>query len=77
MSDRLRFLTTIVLKKVFRTQVKAYLPDFNNVLEHFRIHAGGRGVPDELENSLKLNPWHIEPSRMTLYRFRQHLLSWF
>lgn len=24
---------------------------------------------DELENHLDLSPWHMEPSRMTLYRF--------
>ncbi|KAF7081689.1 hypothetical protein CFC21_085604 [Triticum aestivum] len=69
MSEQLRFLATVVLKKVFRAQVKAYLPDFKLALEHFCIHAGGRGVLDELENSLKLSPWHMEPSRMTLYRF--------
>ena len=69
MSEQLRFLATVVLKKVFRADVKAYLPDFKLALEHFCIHAGGRGVLDELEKSLKLSPWHMEPSRMTLYRF--------
>jgi 3-ketoacyl-CoA synthase len=69
MSEQLRFLATVVLKKVFRAEVKAYLPDFKLALEHFCIHAGGRGVLDELEKSLKLSPWHMEPSRMTLYRF--------
>ncbi|KAF7081688.1 hypothetical protein CFC21_085604 [Triticum aestivum] len=59
----------VTQEKVFRAQVKAYLPDFKLALEHFCIHAGGRGVLDELENSLKLSPWHMEPSRMTLYRF--------
>ncbi|WRX21562.1 Chalcone/stilbene synthase [Theobroma cacao] len=29
----------------------------------------GRGVLDELEKSLDLTQWHVEPSRMTLYRF--------
>ncbi|KAF3499148.1 hypothetical protein F2Q69_00045574 [Brassica cretica] len=37
--------------------------------EHFCIHAGGRAVLDELEKNLKLTDWHMEPSRMTLYRF--------
>ncbi|KAL5224741.1 hypothetical protein ABZP36_011380 [Zizania latifolia] len=69
MSEQLRFLATVVLKKVFRADVKAYLPDFKLALDHFCIHAGGRGVLDELEKSLKLSPWDMEPSRMTLYRF--------
>uniref|UniRef100_A0A0E0M7P4 very-long-chain 3-oxoacyl-CoA synthase n=1 Tax=Oryza punctata TaxID=4537 RepID=A0A0E0M7P4_ORYPU len=68
-SEQLRFLATVVLKKVFRADVKAYLPDFKLALDHFCIHAGGRGVLDELEKSLKLSPWDMEPSRMTLYRF--------
>ncbi|XP_062216733.1 probable 3-ketoacyl-CoA synthase 20 [Phragmites australis] len=69
LSEQLRFLATVVLKRVFRADVKPYLPDFKLALEHFCIHAGGRGVLDELEKSLKLSAWHMEPSRMTLYRF--------
>lgn len=69
MSEQLRFLATVVLNKVFRANVKAYLPDFKLAFDHFCIHAGGRGVLDELEKSLKLSPWQMEPSRMTLYRF--------
>jgi len=34
--------------------VKPYVPDFKLALEHFCIHAGGRGVLDELERSLCL-----------------------
>jgi 3-ketoacyl-CoA synthase len=69
LSEQLRFLATVVLKRVFRANVKPYLPDFKLALAHFCIHAGGRGVLDELEKSLKLTAWHMEPSRMTLYRF--------
>jgi 3-ketoacyl-CoA synthase len=69
LSEQLRFLATVVLKRVFRANVKPYLPDFKLSLAHFCIHAGGRGVLDELEKSLKLTAWHMEPSRMTLYRF--------
>uniref|UniRef100_A0ACD5TUW3 Uncharacterized protein n=1 Tax=Avena sativa TaxID=4498 RepID=A0ACD5TUW3_AVESA len=69
LSEQLRFLATVVLKRVFRADVKPHIPDFTLALEHFCIHAGGRGVLDELERSLKLSAWHMEPSRMTLYRF--------
>ncbi|EOY05850.1 3-ketoacyl-CoA synthase [Theobroma cacao] len=50
-------------------KIKPYIPDFKLAFEHFCIHAGGRGVLDELEKSLDLTQWHMEPSRMTLYRF--------
>ncbi|KAE8807615.1 3-ketoacyl-CoA synthase 11-like [Hordeum vulgare] len=69
LSEQLRFLATVVLKRVFRADVKPHIPDFTLALDHFCIHAGGRGVLDELERSLKLSAWHMEPSRMTLYRF--------
>ncbi|EAY88655.1 hypothetical protein OsI_10129 [Oryza sativa Indica Group] len=71
LSEQLRFLATVVLRRVFghAAGVKPYLPDFTAALDHFCIHAGGRGVLDELERSLKLSAWHMEPSRMTLYRF--------
>ncbi|KAJ3673877.1 hypothetical protein LUZ60_005869 [Juncus effusus] len=69
MSEQLLFLGTILLRKIFKMNVKPYIPDFKLAFEHFCIHAGGRAVLDELEKSLKLSPWHMEPSRMTLYRF--------
>ncbi|CAI0465673.1 unnamed protein product [Linum tenue] len=52
-----------------KEKVKAYVPDFKLAFEHFCIHAGGRGVLDEMEKSLELTDRHMEPSRMTLYRF--------
>jgi 3-ketoacyl-CoA synthase len=45
------------------------VPDFKLALEQFCIHEGGRGVLDEMERSLGLGAWHMESSRMTLYRF--------
>ncbi|KAJ1687070.1 hypothetical protein LUZ63_018460 [Rhynchospora breviuscula] len=69
MSEQLLFLATIIMRKIFKMNVKAYIPDFKLAFEHFCIHAGGRAVLDGLEKSLKLSPWHMEPSRMTLYRW--------
>ncbi|CAA6666351.1 unnamed protein product [Spirodela intermedia] len=48
---------------------QTYIPDFKLAFEHFCIHAGGRAVLDEIEKNLQLSDWHLEPSRMTLYRF--------
>ncbi|KAK9755452.1 hypothetical protein RND81_01G026300 [Saponaria officinalis] len=69
MSEQLLFFVVLVAKKVFKLKIKPYIPDFKLAFEHFCIHAGGRAVLDELEKNLDLTDWHMEPSRMTLYRF--------
>ncbi|KAH7524716.1 hypothetical protein FEM48_Zijuj06G0149000 [Ziziphus jujuba var. spinosa] len=69
MSEQLLFLATLIGRKLFKMKVKPYIPDFKLAFEHFCIHAGGRAVLDELEKNLQLSGWHMEPSRMTLYRF--------
>nr|XP_010914511.1 3-ketoacyl-CoA synthase 11 [Elaeis guineensis] len=68
-SEQLLFLATLVRRKLFKMKIGAYVPDFKLAFEHFCIHAGGRAILDELEKSLGLTGWHMEPSRMTLYRF--------
>ncbi|KAJ4762496.1 3-ketoacyl-CoA synthase [Rhynchospora pubera] len=69
MSEQLMFLLTLAAKRVLGMKIKPYLPDFKMAFEHFCIHAGGRAVLDELEKNLELSDWHMEPSRMTLYRW--------
>ncbi|VFQ97651.1 unnamed protein product [Cuscuta campestris] len=69
MSEQLLFLATLVGRKILKVKIKPYIPDFKLAFEHFCIHAGGRAVLDELEKNLQLSEWHMEPSRMTLYRF--------
>lgn len=69
MSEQLLFFATLVARKLFKMKVKPYIPDFKLAFDHFCIHAGGRAVLDELERNLQLTDWHMEPSRMTLYRF--------
>ncbi|XP_044485235.1 3-ketoacyl-CoA synthase 20-like [Mangifera indica] len=68
-SEQLLFFTTLIARKIFHMKIKPYIPDFKLAFEHFCIHAGGRGVLDELEKNLELSDSHMEPSRMTLYRF--------
>ncbi|XP_073119557.1 3-ketoacyl-CoA synthase 20-like [Henckelia pumila] len=69
MSEQTRFLVSLVARKVFKMKVRPYVPDFKLVVEHFCVHAGGRAVLDAVEENLELSGWHMESSRMTLYRF--------
>ncbi|XP_061349704.1 3-ketoacyl-CoA synthase 4-like [Gastrolobium bilobum] len=68
-SEQLLFFVTLLMKKLFKADVKPYIPDFKLAFDHFCIHAGGRAVIDELEKNLQLLPVHVEASRMTLHRF--------
>ncbi|XP_078441839.1 3-ketoacyl-CoA synthase 1 [Wolffia australiana] len=70
LAEQAKFLGTLVARKVFKMRrVRPYVPDFKKAFEHFCIHAGGRAVLDELQKNLRLQEWHMEPSRMTLHRF--------
>ncbi|XP_057959458.1 3-ketoacyl-CoA synthase 11-like [Malania oleifera] len=68
-SEQLLFFATLVARKILKIKIKPYIPDFKLAFEHFCIHAGGRAVLDEVEKNLDLSDRHMEPSRMTLYRF--------
>ncbi|CAA7403134.1 unnamed protein product [Spirodela intermedia] len=68
-SEQVIFFATLVGKRFLKMKIKPYIPDFKLAFEHFCIHAGGRAVLDEIEKNLQLSDWHLEPSRMTLYRF--------
>jgi 3-ketoacyl-CoA synthase len=50
-------------------KVSPYIPDFKRGIDHFCIHAGGRGVIDGIEKNLQLAPYHVEASRHTLYHY--------
>ncbi|XP_031113518.1 3-ketoacyl-CoA synthase 20-like [Ipomoea triloba] len=69
-SQLLLFFTALVARKVLKMNIiKPYVPDFKRAFEHFCVHAGGAAVLEEIEKRLELSEWHMEPSRMTLYRF--------
>ncbi|KAL6966820.1 3-ketoacyl-CoA synthase 20 [Sarracenia purpurea var. burkii] len=70
MSEKLLFFTTLIARKALKmNKIKPYIPDFKMAFEHFRFNAGGRAVLDEIEKNIEFSDWHMEPSRMTLYRF--------
>ncbi|XXG74130.1 hypothetical protein AAC387_Pa07g2926 [Persea americana] len=68
-SEQLLFLLSLIGRKFINPKWRPYIPDFKQAFEHFCIHAGGRGVIEELSNSLQLSAENAEASRMTLYRF--------
>eukprot|EP00928_Gymnodinium_smaydae_P061601 TRINITY_DN45641_c0_g1_i1.p1 TRINITY_DN45641_c0_g1~~TRINITY_DN45641_c0_g1_i1.p1 ORF type:complete len:626 (+),score=163.01 TRINITY_DN45641_c0_g1_i1:71-1948(+) len=46
-----------------------YVPDFTRAFQWFCVHTGGRAVIDAIENNLSLPAIHMEPSRVSLYKF--------
>ncbi|KAF8694446.1 hypothetical protein HU200_038188 [Digitaria exilis] len=76
-SEQLLFAACLIARKAAAAigrrslveMIKPYVPDFKTAFEHVCIHAGGRAVLDAMERSLELGEWHMEPSRMTLYRW--------
>mmetsp|Transcript_36142 Transcript_36142/g.58426 ORF Transcript_36142/g.58426 Transcript_36142/m.58426 type:complete len:519 (+) Transcript_36142:289-1845(+) len=68
-SEMIKFAVTNIRRKVLNHKIKPYTPDFTKAVQHFCIHAGGRGVIDALEKNLNLRPYYSEPSRAALWRF--------
>ncbi|MED6209232.1 3-ketoacyl-CoA synthase 2 [Stylosanthes scabra] len=69
-TEQMKFLASLVMRDFFKTGViKSYTPNFVLAFKHFCIHTGGKVVQDEMQKVLKLSDWHMEPSRMTLYRY--------
>ncbi|KAL6884548.1 hypothetical protein ACP4OV_010484 [Aristida adscensionis] len=70
-SEQLLVLLSALKQKLLRgrAKVRLYRPDFRTAFEHFCIHAGGRGVIDEVQRGLGLSDEDAEASRMTLHRF--------
>ncbi|MCO5596945.1 hypothetical protein L7F22_051016 [Adiantum nelumboides] len=70
LSEQLAYVCAEIRRRIQADpKSKPYIPDFKKAFDHFCIHAGGRAVIDELEKSLKLQPHHVEASRMTLHKF--------
>ncbi|WZZ48021.1 hypothetical protein YC2023_048128 [Brassica napus] len=68
LSEKLRFIISIVKSRLFRLKSSPYVPNFKLCFEHFCIHAGGRALLDAVEKGLGLSEVDLEPSRMTLHR---------
>lgn len=68
-TQQFKYFVTLVRRKMFKANVKPYVPDFKLAFKHFCFHPGGRAVMDEIQKNLQLDDWCMEPSRMTLHRF--------
>ncbi|KAK3160959.1 hypothetical protein QOZ80_1BG0069370 [Eleusine coracana subsp. coracana] len=70
-SEQVLVAVSILKRKLLsgRAKVRLYRPDFRTAFEHFCIHAGGRGVIDEVQHGLGLSDHDVEASRMTLHKF--------
>ncbi len=58
-----------IIEKDKATKIAPYIPDFKRGIDHFCIHAGGRGVIDGIEENLQLSHEHVEASRHALYTY--------
>ncbi|KAJ5068158.1 3-ketoacyl-coa synthase [Anaeramoeba ignava] len=68
-SEITKYLINFALRKFLKRKIEPYQPNFKKVIQHFCIHAGGRGILDGIEKDLKLNEYQMEPSRASLYRY--------
>jgi 3-ketoacyl-CoA synthase len=68
-TEQAKFVINYIRRQFLKHKVPTYIPDFRKAFQHFCIHAGGRAIIDGLEQNLKLEPHHVEPSRATLYRY--------
>ncbi|KAF3974480.1 hypothetical protein CMV_002201 [Castanea mollissima] len=56
-------------KRLLQVQPSSYALVVSMESMTLNWYSGGRAVLSEVEKNLRLSEWHMEPSRMTLYRF--------
>jgi 3-ketoacyl-CoA synthase len=68
-SEKLKYVKNLFERKVLKMKIESYVPNFKLAFDQFCMHTGGRAVLDRMQKSLELDDYHMEPSRMTLYRY--------
>jgi 3-ketoacyl-CoA synthase len=70
-SEQIKVVWSLIVRALYKQmkwgKVSTYNPDFKRGIDHFCIHAGGRGVIDGIEKNLNLKPYHVAASRHALY----------
>merc|ERR1719160_33867 len=73
LGEQVKYLRDAAARKRSRTYAEKhpepYIPDFKKAVDHFCIHAGGRGVIDAIQASLGLSDEQARPSRQALAHF--------
>jgi 3-ketoacyl-CoA synthase len=73
LGEQVKYLRDAAARKRSRTYAEKhpepYIPDFKKAVDHFCIHAGGRGVIDAIQASLGLSDEQARPSRQALAHY--------
>ncbi|KAL8236297.1 hypothetical protein R6Q59_017378 [Mikania micrantha] len=68
--EKLLYLINYIARKLLpMLNIRPYIPNYSNAIDHFLPHVGGKPVLDDLQKTLRLSDDVMEPSRMTLYRY--------
>jgi 3-ketoacyl-CoA synthase len=68
-SELLKYALDFGLRFTGFKQGKPYQPNFNRGIQHYSLHAGGRGVIEGLGGQLGLTKASLEPSFSSLYTY--------
>ncbi|KAK1420534.1 hypothetical protein QVD17_22209 [Tagetes erecta] len=68
--EKFIYVINYITRKLLPTvTIQPYIPNYNNAVDHFLPHVGGKMVLDDLQKSLGFSDEVMEASRMTLYRY--------
>lgn len=69
-TDKVFYQINYIIRKLIPSlNIQQYIPNYNDAVDHFLPHVGGKPVLDDLQKTLKLSDEIMEASRMTLYRY--------
>jgi predicted naringenin-chalcone synthase len=67
--EQIKYAWSAFSRNILKNKVPLYVPDFKSGIDHWCIHAGGRGVIDSVQANLNLADMDVMPSRMALNEF--------
>ncbi|KAL9684077.1 hypothetical protein QQ045_021509 [Rhodiola kirilowii] len=69
LSEKLRHVFSLAMRKYFGKSWSVYIPDFRSVVQHFCLPTSGKTVIKEIGKGLKLDESNMEAALMTFRRF--------